>query len=125
MMSVSGSIQNEMMLFGSAVLLGAALMLLYDVIRICRRILPRGIILVSIEDVIYWIVFGVAVFILLYRENDGAVRGFIVGGIAVGLFLYYQLLGRWLMKWMGVLIRSLKKRLKKAMEKVKIKLIKR
>ncbi|MCI5517497.1 MAG: spore cortex biosynthesis protein YabQ [Roseburia porci] len=125
MMSVSGSIQNEMMLFGSAVLLGAALMLLYDVIRICRRILPRGIILVSIEDVIYWIVFGIAVFILLYRENDGAVRGFIVGGIAVGLFLYYQLLGRWLMKWMGVLIRSLKKRLKKAMEKVKIKLIKR
>ncbi len=122
MMSVSGSIQNEMMLFGSAVLLGAALMLLYDVIRICRRILPRGIILVSIEDVIYWIVFGVAVFILLYRENDGAVRGFIVGGIAVGLFLYYQLLGRWLMKWMGILIRSLKKRLKKAMEKVKIKL---
>lgn len=124
MMSVSGSIQNEMMLFGSAVLLGAALMLLYDVIRICRRILPRGIILVSIEDVIYWIVFGVAVFILLYRENDGAVRGFIVGGIAAGLFLYYQLLGRWLMKWMGILIRSLKKRLKKAMEKVKIKLIK-
>lgn len=122
MMSVSGSIQNEMMLFGNAVLLGAALMLLYDVIRICRRILPRGIILVSIEDVIYWIVFGVAVFILLYRENDGAVRGFIVGGIAVGLFLYYQLLGRWLMKWMGILIRSLKKRLKKAMEKVKIKL---
>lgn len=122
MMSVSGSIQNEMMLFGSAVLLGAALMLLYDVIRICRRILPRGIILVSIEDVIYWIVFGIAVFILLYRENDGAVRGFIVGGIAVGLFLYYQLLGRWLMKWMGILIRSLKKRLKKAMEKVKIKL---
>lgn len=125
MMSVSGSIQNEMMLFGSAVLLGAALMLLYDVIRICRRILPRGIILVSIEDVIYWIVFGIAVFILLYRENDGAVRGFIVGGIAVGLFLYYQLFGRWLMKWMGILIRSLKKRLKKAMEKVKIKLIKR
>lgn len=122
MMSVSESIQNEMMLFGSAVLLGAALMLLYDVIRICRRILPRGIILVSIEDVIYWIVFGVAVFILLYRENDGAVRGFIVGGIAAGLFLYYQLLGRWLMKWMGILIRSLKKRLKKAMEKVKIKL---
>lgn len=122
MMSVSGSIQNEMMLFGSAVLLGAALMLLYDVIRICRRILPRGIILVSIEDVIYWIVFGVAVFILLYRENDGAVRGFIVGGIAAGLFLYYQMLGRWLMKWMGILIRSLKKRLKKAMEKVKIKL---
>ena len=122
MMSVSGSIQNEMMLLGSAVLLGAALMLLYDVIRICRRILPRGIILVSIEDVIYWIVFGVAVFILLYRENDGAVRGFIVGGIAAGLFLYYQLLGRWLMKWMGILIRSLKKRLKKAMEKVKIKL---
>lgn len=125
MMSVSGSIQNEMMIFGSAVLLGAALMLLYDVIRICRRILPRGIILVSIEDVIYWIVFGIAVFILLYRENDGAVRGFIVGGIAVGLFLYYQLFGRWLMKWMGILIRSLKKRLKKAMEKVKIKLIKR
>ena len=122
MMSVSGSIQNEMMLFGNAVFLGAALMLLYDAIRICRRILPRGIILVSIEDVIYWIVFGVAVFILLYRENDGAVRGFIVGGIAAGLFLYYQLLGRWLMKWMGILIRSLKKRLKKAMEKVKIKL---
>ena len=123
-MTVSDSILREIMVFLSSMALGAALMILYDIIRIFRRILPRGIVWVSVEDILYWLFFGTSVFILLYRENDGAIRGFIVGGIALGLSLYYLLLGRRMMRRIGRSIRSIKKRLKKLRENVKIKLSK-
>lgn len=125
MISVSESIIGEAMVFGNAMLLGAGLMMLYDVIRIFRRIIPRGIIWVSIEDLCYWIVFGFSVFVLLYQETDGAIRGFIVGGIALGLILYYVIFSRWLMKWITRLIQFLKKQLKKAWKAVRIRLCKR
>ena len=34
------------------------------------------------------------VFVLLYRENDGMVRGFAFGGLLVGMTCYYLLLSR-------------------------------
>ncbi len=125
MISISESIIGEAVVFGNAMLLGAGLMMLYDVIRIFRRIIPRGIIWVSIEDLCYWIVFGFSVFVLLYRETDGAIRGFIVGGIALGLILYYVIFSRWLMKWITRFIWFLKKQLKKAWKAVRIRLCKR
>ena len=119
---ISGSIVQEFEIFLKVALLGAALMLFYDVLRIFRRLIPRGIVLVSVEDVLYWLFFGLAVFILLYRENDGTVRGFIVGGTALGLILYYVLLGRWLMPRISRIIYGMKKRLKKAGRNVRMKL---
>lgn len=119
---ISGSITQELTIFFRAALLGAALMLFYDVLRIFRRLIPRGIVLVSVEDVLYWLIFGLAVFLLLYRENDGTLRGFIVGGTALGLILYYALLGRWMMPGISRVIRAMKKRLKKTYGNVKIKL---
>lgn len=119
---ISGSIAQELTIFFRAALLGAALMLFYDVLRIFRRLIPRGIVLVSVEDVFYWLIFGLAVFLLLYRENDGTLRGFIVGGTALGLILYYALLGRWMMPRISRVISAMKKRLKKIYGNVKMKL---
>lgn len=119
---ISGSIAQELTIFFRAALLGAALMLFYDVLRIFRRLIPRGIVLVSVEDVFYWLIFGLAVFLLLYRENDGTLRGFIVGGTALGLILYYALLGRWMMPRISHVISAMKKRLKKIYGNVKMKL---
>ncbi len=46
------------------------------------------------EDFLYWIIFTGVVFVLLYRENDGMVRGFAFGGLLVGMACYYLLLSR-------------------------------
>ena len=46
------------------------------------------------EDFLYWIIFTGVVFVLLYRENDGMVRGFAFGGLLIGMACYYLLLSR-------------------------------
>ncbi len=120
-MQVSGTIVQEFVTLGRACLLGAAMMACYDVIRIFRRLFTHGTAWVSVEDVIYWVIFGLAVFLLMYRETDGRIRGYILGGIISGILLYYALLGKWLVKRLGKWILAGKKRLKKAWKAVTIK----
>lgn len=93
-MTVSETIGQEALFLGSSVLLGALLFFLYDILRIFRRIVPHGILWIGVEDFIYWLICTGAVFVMLYQENDGMVRGFSIGGIIVGMLLYYALLSR-------------------------------
>ena len=93
-MAVSTSIYQELLFLGSSVLVGMGLFFLYDILRIFRRILPHGNIWIGVEDFLYWIIFTGVVFVLLYRENDGMVRGFAFGGLLVGMTCYYLLLSR-------------------------------
>lgn len=97
-MSVSETIGQEAVLLGTSILLGAALFLVYDVLRILRRVVPHGNLWIGLEDFIYWLICTAAVFVLLYRENDGMVRGFAFGGIVIGMLLYYVILSRWMIK---------------------------
>ena len=76
-MAVSTSIYQELLFLGSSVLVGMGLFFLYDILRI-----------------FHWIIFTGVVFVLLYRENDGMVRGFAFGGLLVGMACYYLLLSR-------------------------------
>ena len=93
-MAVSTSIYQELLFLGSSVLVGMGLFFIYDILRIFRRILPHGNIWIGVEDFLYWIIFTGVVFVLLYRENDGMVRGFAFGGLLVGMACYYLLLSR-------------------------------
>ena len=95
-MVVSETIGQEAMLFGISILVGAGLFLLYDVLRIFRRIVPHGNIWISVEDFIYWIICTGVVFVMLYWENDGMVRGFALMGLVFGMALYYLLLSRYI-----------------------------
>ncbi len=93
-MAVSTSIYQELLFLGSSVLVGMGLFFLYDILRIFRRILPHGNIWIGVEDFLYWIIFTGVFVVLLYRENDGMVRGLACGGLLVGMTCYYLLLSR-------------------------------
>lgn len=97
-MSVSATIGQEAVFLGTSILLGAVLFVVYDVLRIFRRIVPHGNLWIGVEDFIYWLICTAAVFVMLYRENDGMVRGFAFGGIVVGMLLYYATLSRLMIK---------------------------
>ena len=56
---------------------------LYDLIRIFRRVVPHGVWPVALEDLCDWVGTALLIFQLLYRENDGAVRGYAL--LAVGV----------------------------------------
>lgn len=93
-MVVSEAIGHEAVVLGIAVLVGAGLFLLYDILRIFRRIVPHGNIWIGMEDFLYWIICTAAVFAMLYQGNEGMVRGFALGGVVVGMLLYYLLFSR-------------------------------
>lgn len=97
-MSVSETIGQEAVFLGTSILVGTVLFLAYDVLRIFRRMVPHGNLWIGIEDFLYWLFCTAAVFVLLYRENDGMVRGFAFGGIVIGMLLYYVTLSRLLIR---------------------------
>lgn len=97
-MRVSETIGNEAVFFCVSVLCGMGLVLVYDLFRIFRRLIPHGNIWIGMEDVCYWIFCTVAVFLLLYQKNDGMMRAFCFFGIALGGVIYAFLLSRFVVK---------------------------
>lgn len=96
--NISTEIGREAGFLGISVLLGMGLFFLYDILRIFRRIVPHGNIWIGIEDFVYWLLCTGAVFIMLYRGNEGMVRGFALGGVGIGMLLYFLLLSRFVIK---------------------------
>lgn len=93
-MQIHPSIGQEAVFLGVSLLSGVCLFFLYDIFRIFRRIVPHGNIWIGLEDICYWLLCTAAVFVMLYQENDGMVRGFSLGGIVLGMICYHFLLSR-------------------------------
>ena len=110
---MSLGILEELQFFGLAVLRGIFILILYDLIRIFRRIVPHGVLAVALEDVFYWAGTALLIFQLLYRENDGAVRGYALFAVAAGMLFYHQTVSNWMVEhtagilnWcLGILLR--------------------
>ncbi len=98
---MSPGILKELHFFGLAVLRGMLILALYDLIRIFRRVAPHGVWTVALEDLCYWIGTALLIFQLLYRENDGALRGYALLAVGVGMLVYHQIFGNWLVNWIS------------------------
>ena len=102
---------REIQLTGVSLLTGAWLMMCYDILRVFRILVRHGNLWVGAEDFLYWIYAGVTAFLLLYRENDGKLRAYVIAGIFVGMVIYDRFFSRIYLKL-----------LKKAVEWIKMKL---
>ncbi len=85
---MSGQIAGEGWFMLHSFLLGACITLFYDLFRILRRIIPHRTLLLSLEDLIFWILATAGIFYLLYYENNGMFRWFSVIGAGAGMLLY-------------------------------------
>lgn len=105
-------------------LLGLLLMVLYDILRIARIVLPHGRIVVGIEDAVYWLFVGFAVFVRLYRGNDGIIRWYAIAAVAAAMMLFNSCISRFAVPFIGKLLRFpidfTAKVLKRIWKKVKI-----
>lgn len=81
-------IQGQGSLFLCCLLLGGGMGLVYDGMRLARRILPHGVWAVQIEDGLYWAAVALGVFEVLLQENHGEVRFFLLVAIFGGMGLY-------------------------------------
>ena len=100
-------IAGDVQFFLAAVLLGVAAALLYDLLRVWRRVRKQSLFLVSLQDFLYWFVLGLAGFSLIYRYNAGTLRFFAFLGIFLGACLYRLTLGRFFVTYCLKLVRLL------------------
>lgn len=82
-------VQRELSVLTASLLTGAGLMAAYDVLRALRAFLPHKALIMGIEDIVYWIAAGFRVFYLLYREQDGVVRLYVIG-LVLGTMVVYD-----------------------------------
>ena len=114
---VSAGIYEELALFCSFFLIGIFLAASYDVLRILRGLIPHGKLLINLEDLIYWMYVAVVVFVELYDKNDGQLRGYVFGGLLMGMIIYAASFARictppvirFLQRVMGILLKPVKR----------------
>ena len=75
-----------------SLILGVCVTILYDILRILRRVLKHKDALVSIEDSLYWIVVAISVFYVMHTESNGTLRWFAILGAAIGMGIYKKTL---------------------------------
>lgn len=128
MIAVSDGIHQELVFLLISFALGEGLVMLYDVFRIFRKVVPHGVIWISVEDVLYWIVAALLIFGMIFQENDGLIRGFAIGGILLGMLFFNHFVSPFLIRSISGILKKileiLKKGLKKVQEAVKIGLCK-
>lgn len=88
------SIQQQILLFAYAAVLGVFLSAVFDIFRILRLTLNFNIILILIQDLIYFFLSASVAFMFFFLYNDGEIRLYILIAIIMGWIMYYLTAGR-------------------------------
>ena len=84
--------------------MGVYLSLIYDGFRILRRVFSHNDLLISLEDIAFWIYAAGAVFMLMYRESNGMLRWFAILGGLFGVLVYQKYLSPVVVKYISLFI---------------------
>lgn len=104
---MSQNIINEIYFFGCCVLTGIAVISVYDILRIFRRVVKHGVVAIGIEDFIYWVGSSFFVFHIIYIRNDGIIRGFAILAIVLGMLIYNVTISQILVKYISLVIKTI------------------
>lgn len=119
---MSQYIQLEAELALHSFLLGLVLMSSYDLLRLFRLMVPHGKWWIGTEDFAYWIYCAIMTFRLLFYQNSGILRGYVIACVFLGMYLYDGIVSRsvfGVLKNIGrwITIKKRNHRLKKEMRK--------
>ena len=115
---MSGEIINEVDIFFRTIILGVLFALIYDFIRIIRRIIFKSFIIMGLEDILYWLIMSVMTCVFLYKVNGGVIRLYIITGIAAGMILYELSIGRFAVKYLTIVLRFILRKICEIFKKI-------
>ena len=104
-LSMSEQARTFFILIGAGIAAG----FVYDIIRILRRIARHGLILIQIEDLLYWIILSVFIMLILLWDNNGVLRFFSVIAPVIGMILYFCLISDFIIRPAEVIISIIRK----------------
>lgn len=109
---------EEITKIAMAMVAGAVLSAIYDILRIFRRIFTHNTVAYSTEDLLYFICMSPVVFVFVLVVNDGIFRFYIVLGILLGIVIHRNTVSRLLVNfWLKKIINNIKIRAGKKAKK--------
>lgn len=96
---MSEEIFLEVKFFLISIACGILMLVVYDVLRIFRRIIRHGGLLVAAEDLLFWIAGGVFIFDMIYKQNYGIIRSFSILGLIIGMLFYHNMVSDKVVSW--------------------------
>lgn len=88
-------IMEEVYFFLNSLVMGILITFVYDFLIILRKVIRHNIFFISLEDLLFWIATAIAIFAMLYEENNGVPRWFSIVGAMVGMMVYKLTVSRW------------------------------
>lgn len=88
---------------------GIALAVVYDVLRLVRRVIPTCDAVINIEDICYLLLFGGIEVLLAYTVNNGILRLYAPAATVVAFAIYRLTVGNLLVDFSENAIRLIKK----------------
>lgn len=85
---------REVILFLGALLLGAVLGAVYDILRALRMTFRHSYLAVFAEDFVFALLFGLAFYSYCTELTRGQLRFFVIAGMALGFAAYILTVGR-------------------------------
>lgn len=98
----------QTLLFLTSIKIGIFMGIVFDLIRIFRKLLKHPNFLVQVEDMLYWVFCGFMGFYMLYICNYAAIRPFVFVGIILGATFYFLAFSSWFMKLATIAIYYIK-----------------
>ena len=102
-------VSSQTILFLTSVEIGILMGVLFDLVRIFRKLIKHPNFLVQIEDMLYWVICGFVSFYMLYICNYAEIRPYIFIGIILGGIFYFCTFSIVFMKIATIIINYIKK----------------
>lgn len=102
---------KELILFMKSLWYGAALLMVYDCLRILRRVFSHSNGLVAFEDLLFWTGSSLFLFSRFFRENAGALRAYLFAGVAAGMLAWHFSLSSFLVDFISGRMRKVRRKI--------------
>jgi len=100
----------EWKFFAIAVMWGMILSIVYDGLRIFRRvIIHRKVAWLAVEDILFWMICGFAMFHVIFMVNDGIIRSFALIAFGLGSVMYQYTVSYYIVKYISKMLIILKR----------------
>lgn len=86
------SLGTQLYSFGIVLMAGITLGIFFDLFRVVRGILRPGLVSTPILDLLFWALITPILVLYLVLANWGELRGYVLIGLALGIFFYRLLL---------------------------------
>lgn len=97
---------RELVLFMNSLWYGAILCMIYDCLRILRKVFLHSKIMAGAEDLLFWIGSSLFVFSGFFRENAGVLRGYLLAGVGAGALAWHFSLSRYFVRYVGGILKK-------------------